>query len=82
VVLDDDIVQISTKALLSYIAFNIIVRHLEFKVKTSSDVFHAGIGTAFGVDFAIEQFAGLDTCHHVAGSAVNADVVAGAELVC
>uniref|UniRef100_A0A8D8ZE61 Uncharacterized protein n=1 Tax=Cacopsylla melanoneura TaxID=428564 RepID=A0A8D8ZE61_9HEMI len=81
VMLNDDIVHVTPQTLMLHSTLNIIKSHFEFKVQTSLDVLNARVGASLGVDLAVEQFVSFDSCHHVSGAAVNADVVTGGQFV-
>ena len=74
------LVCINTKGLSLHVALKIIVGHADAELNVPVDVHYAAVGIVLGVDLPGEDLVGGDGGHHVRGSAVNGDVVAGAEL--
>lgn len=81
VVLDDHVVDVTPQPVLPHVALQVVVGHAQLELQTIVHVPDARVGAALGVDLAVEDFAGLDPCHHVAGTAVDRYVVAGAQFV-
>lgn len=77
-VLDNYVVDVSTKTVLPDVTLQVVVGHAQLEFQAIVHVAHARVGTAFGVDLSVEEFGRLDTGHHVSGAAINADVVTGA----
>lgn len=71
-----------SETVLFDIAFNVVVTHVKFELKALLDIDDTGVWTAFSVDLAVEQFWSLNLSHHVAGSAVDGDIVAGRQFIC
>lgn len=69
------------QSLMLHVALHVVVGHAQLELQTAPHILNTRVGTALGVDLAAEQLASLDPRHHVAGAAVDADVVAGAQLV-
>ena len=74
------LVCINTKSLSFHVALKVVVRHADAELNVPVDVHHAAVGIVLGVDLPGEDLVGGDGGHHVRGSAVDGDVVAGAEL--
>ena len=70
-----------SKAVLLNITLKIVVSHVQFEFKTLFDINDAGVGTALGVDLAVEEFRCLDFGNHVTGTAVDRHVVARRQFV-
>ncbi len=81
VVLDDDVVGVATGRLPLDSAVDVVVAEGDGELELAVDVFHAGFGAALGVDLSVEESWGQDVGAHVAGVALDADVVAGRQLV-
>lgn len=64
------------------IAFDVVVTHMKFEFKALVDIDDTGVWTSLRVDLAVEQFGSLNFRNHVAGSAVDRDVVAGRQFIC
>ena len=70
----------NTKGFSLHVALKIIVGHTDAELHVLVNVHHAAVGIVLGVDLPGEDLVGGDGGHHVRGSAVDGDVVAGAEL--
>lgn len=81
VVLNDDVVHVPPETVLFDVALEVVVGHVEFELEAALDVLHARVRAALGVDLTVEQLARLYASDHVAGAAVDAHVVTGAQFV-
>ena len=74
------LVCINTKGLSLHVALKIITGHTDGELNVPVNVHHTAVGMILGVDLPAQDLVGGDGGHHVRGSAVDGDVVAGAEL--
>lgn len=81
VVLDDDIIGIAAGSLPLDAAVEVVVAEGDGELELAVDVLHAGLGASLGVDLSVEEGGGENVGDHVTGVAVDADVVAGGQLV-
>lgn len=79
--LDNNVVQVTSKALLSDVALQIVVRHAQFKLQSALDILDTGVRRTLRVYLAVEELARLYSRYHVTRSTIDRHVVTGAQLV-
>ena len=79
-VLDNDLVGVHTQRLSLDVTADVVVGHADAELDVSLHIYHTAVRVILGVNLPREDLVGGDGRHHVRGSAVDGDVVAGAEL--
>ena len=74
------LIGINAQGFSLHVALEVVVGHADAELDVSVHVHDAAVGIVLGVDLPGEDLVGGDGGHHVRGSAVDGDVVAGAQL--